>query len=37
VLLLQCETITRREEVFMDLSLEIDHNTSITSCLKQYR
>eukprot|EP00775_Hariotina_reticulata_P006121 gene6121-6360_t len=31
-----CETITRREEVFMDLSLEIDHNTSITSCLKQY-
>jgi ubiquitin carboxyl-terminal hydrolase 12/46 len=34
---LQCETLTRREEVFMDLSLEIDHNTSITSCLKQFR
>ncbi|KAF8071087.1 UBP4 [Scenedesmus sp. PABB004] len=33
---LQCETVTRREEVFMDLSLEIDHNTSITSCLKQF-
>ncbi|WIA11872.1 hypothetical protein OEZ85_011958 [Tetradesmus obliquus] len=33
---LQCETLTRREEVFMDLSLEIDHNTSITSCLKQF-
>eukprot|EP00879_Flechtneria_rotunda_P002834 GHRR01003047.1.p1 GENE.GHRR01003047.1~~GHRR01003047.1.p1 ORF type:complete len:435 (+),score=163.33 GHRR01003047.1:149-1453(+) len=33
---LQCETITRREEVFMDLSLEIDHNSSITSCLKQF-
>jgi ubiquitin carboxyl-terminal hydrolase 12/46 len=34
---LQCETLTRREEVFMDLSLEIDHNTSITACLKQFR
>jgi hypothetical protein len=34
---LQCETITRREESFMDLSLEIDHNTSLTSCLKQFR
>lgn len=34
---LQCETVTRREEVFMDLPLEIDHNTSITACLKQFR
>jgi hypothetical protein len=34
---LQCETTTRREESFMDLSLEIDHNTSLTSCLKQFR
>jgi hypothetical protein len=34
---LQCETLTRREESFMDLSLEIDHNTSLTSCLKQFR
>jgi ubiquitin C-terminal hydrolase len=34
---LQFETTTRREESFMDLSLEIDHNTSLTSCLKQFR
>lgn len=34
---MQCETITSREEVFMDLSLEIDQNCSLTSCLKQFR
>jgi ubiquitin carboxyl-terminal hydrolase 12/46 len=34
---LQCETITSREEVFVDLSLEIDQNCSLTSCLKQFR
>jgi ubiquitin carboxyl-terminal hydrolase 12/46 len=34
---LRCETITNREEVFMDLSLEIDQNCSLTSCLKRFR
>lgn len=34
---LQCETVTSREEVFMDLSLEIDQNCSVTSCLRNFR
>lgn len=34
---LHCETVTSREEVFMDLSLEIDQNTSVTSCLRNFR
>ena len=34
---LQCETKTTREEVFMDLSLEIDQNCSLTSCLRRFR
>ncbi|GFR43192.1 hypothetical protein Agub_g4184 [Astrephomene gubernaculifera] len=33
---LHCETVTCREEVFMDLSLEIDQNTSVTSCLRNF-
>ncbi|KAF5832492.1 hypothetical protein DUNSADRAFT_11592 [Dunaliella salina] len=33
---LQCETVTSREEVFMDLSLEIDQNCSLTSCLRNF-
>lgn len=33
---LRCETVTNREEVFMDLSLEIDQNCSLTSCLKRF-
>lgn len=33
---LNCETITSREEVFMDLSLEIDQNCSLTSCLRKF-
>ncbi|GIL87907.1 hypothetical protein Vretimale_6301 [Volvox reticuliferus] len=33
---LHCETVTCREEVFMDLSLEIDQNTSLTSCLRNF-
>lgn len=33
---LQCEVVTNREEVFMDLSVEIDQNCSITSCLRNY-
>ncbi|GMH43250.1 hypothetical protein BSKO_11172 [Bryopsis sp. KO-2023] len=33
---LQCETTTSQEEVFMDLHLAIEHNCSLTSCLKKY-
>lgn len=33
---LHCETVTCREEVFMDLSLEIEQNTSLTSCLRNF-
>lgn len=33
---LRCETVTSREEVFMDLSLEIEPNCSLTSCLKNF-
>ncbi len=34
---LHCETVTSREEVFMDLSLEISQNSSLTSCLRNFR
>jgi hypothetical protein len=34
---LQCETVTSREEDFYDLSLEIDQNCSLTSCLRNFR
>jgi hypothetical protein len=34
---LHCETVTCREEVFMDLSLEIEQNCSVTSCLRNFR
>ncbi|KAH7683492.1 Ubiquitinyl hydrolase 1 protein [Dioscorea alata] len=33
---LRCETITAREETFFDLSLDIEQNSSITSCLKNF-
>ncbi|OZJ05076.1 hypothetical protein BZG36_02084 [Bifiguratus adelaidae] len=33
---LTCETITSRDESFLDLSVDIDQNSSITSCLKQF-
>ncbi|KAJ9522659.1 hypothetical protein QJQ45_019733 [Haematococcus lacustris] len=33
---LHCETVTCREEVFMDLSLEIDQNSSLTACLRNF-
>ena len=33
---LTCETITSRDEAFLDLSLEIEENTSITSCLRNF-
>lgn len=34
---LQCETVTNREEAFKDLSLEIEQNSSITACLRNFR
>lgn len=33
---LSCENVSCREEVFMDLSLEIEQNSSLTSCLKNF-
>ncbi|KAK9815432.1 hypothetical protein WJX72_003636 [[Myrmecia] bisecta] len=33
---LQCETVTSREEAFYDLSLEIEQNSSLTSCLRNF-
>jgi hypothetical protein len=34
---LACETVTAREEAFYDLSLDIDQNTSLTACLRNFR
>lgn len=31
-----CETVTARDETFLDLSLDIEQNSSITSCLKNF-
>ncbi|XP_074302447.1 ubiquitin carboxyl-terminal hydrolase 3-like [Silene latifolia] len=33
---LRCETVTARDETFFDLSLDIEQNSSITSCLKNF-
>ncbi|KAL8167444.1 hypothetical protein V2J09_008943 [Rumex salicifolius] len=33
---LWCETVTARDETFFDLSLDIEQNSSITSCLKNF-
>ncbi|KAL9253403.1 Ubiquitin carboxyl-terminal hydrolase 3-like protein [Drosera capensis] len=33
---LRCETVTARDETFFDLSLDIEQNNSITSCLKNF-
>jgi len=33
---LNCETVTSRDEPFLDLSLEIEENSSITSCLRNF-
>ncbi|KAK3150721.1 hypothetical protein QOZ80_3AG0236830 [Eleusine coracana subsp. coracana] len=33
---LRCETVTDRDETFFDLSLDIEQNSSITSCLKNF-
>ncbi|PSS30147.1 Ubiquitin carboxyl-terminal hydrolase [Actinidia chinensis var. chinensis] len=33
---LRCETVTARDETFFDLSLDIEQNSSITSCLRNF-
>ncbi|KAG0485168.1 hypothetical protein HPP92_009247 [Vanilla planifolia] len=33
---LRCETVTERDETFFDLSIDIEQNSSITSCLKNF-
>ncbi|KAM0788465.1 hypothetical protein ACM66B_001598 [Microbotryomycetes sp. NB124-2] len=33
---LTCETVTSRDEAFLDLSIDIEQNTSVTSCLRQF-
>lgn len=33
---LTCETITQRDESFLDLSIDIEQNTSLTACLRQF-
>ncbi|KAG0486908.1 hypothetical protein HPP92_009003 [Vanilla planifolia] len=33
---LRCETVTERDETFFDLSVDIEQNSSITSCLKNF-
>lgn len=33
---LTCETVSRRDEQFLDLSIDIERNTSVTSCLRQF-
>ncbi|PWN32411.1 cysteine proteinase, partial [Meira miltonrushii] len=33
---LTCESVTSRDECFLDLSLDIERNTSVTACLRQF-
>jgi len=33
---LTCETLSRRDEVFLDLSIDLDKHTSVTSCLNNF-
>ncbi|XP_024535352.1 ubiquitin carboxyl-terminal hydrolase 3 isoform X1 [Selaginella moellendorffii] len=33
---LRCETITAKDEKFLDLSLDIEQNSSVTSCLRNF-
>eukprot|EP00051_Salpingoeca_urceolata_P002423 m.50072 g.50072 ORF g.50072 m.50072 type:complete len:382 (+) comp12122_c0_seq2:86-1231(+) len=33
---LTCETVRTREESFLDLSIDIEQNTSVTSCLRNF-
>ncbi|KAI5481671.1 hypothetical protein MNV49_002897 [Pseudohyphozyma bogoriensis] len=33
---LACETVTSRDEAFLDLSIDIEANSSVTACLRQF-
>ncbi|OSD01095.1 cysteine proteinase [Trametes coccinea BRFM310] len=33
---LTCETVSSRDESFLDLSIDIDQNSSVTACLRQF-
>ncbi|KAA8914924.1 hypothetical protein TRICI_002807 [Trichomonascus ciferrii] len=33
---LTCENVSRRDEQFLDLSIDLERNTSVTSCLRQF-
>src|SRR5271168_3901963 len=33
---LTCENITTRDEVFLDLSIDIEQNSSVSACLRQF-
>ncbi|CAG8563245.1 1203_t:CDS:10 [Ambispora leptoticha] len=33
---LTCETVTSKDESFLDLSIDIEQNSSVTSCLRQF-
>ncbi|KAK9474505.1 uncharacterized protein V1510DRAFT_349687, partial [Dipodascopsis tothii] len=33
---LTCENTSRRDEVFLDLSIDLDQHSSVTSCLRQF-
>ncbi|KAF5383387.1 hypothetical protein D9757_008419 [Collybiopsis confluens] len=33
---LTCETVTSRDESFIDLSIDIEENSSVTACLRQF-
>lgn len=33
---LNCETVTSKDEDFFDLSIDVDQNTSVTSCLRNF-
>lgn len=33
---LTCDTVSRRDEQFLDLSIDIERNSSVTACLRQF-
>ncbi|KAJ8099379.1 hypothetical protein POJ06DRAFT_256809 [Lipomyces tetrasporus] len=33
---LTCENVSRRDEMFLDLSIDLEQHTSVTSCLRQF-
>ncbi|KAL9141340.1 hypothetical protein ABFS82_14G096200 [Erythranthe guttata] len=33
---LRCETVTARDEIFLDLSIDIEQNSSLSGCLKNF-